>query len=381
MKVTHFIRKYSQLKASFIQNQILSHISYEPNIVYKIKTDKGGGFAKFDSGCIEALDLSKSESLSSRLKFKFIKLICTDDSMRISHFVKESDILHFHFGTDAGIYLPILKHIEKPKVVSFYGYDCSSFPKRFLGFGKYYLKRRVFKHADIVLAMSKDMEDDLLKLGCPKEKIRIHYHGVPLVKFYNEHLYQRPSEVVTFLIITGLTPKKGHLFLLSAFKIAYSINPNIKLIIVGSGITYTSIMDFINKNEMHGYVDMTDKTVYASEQHLNYFKSADVFIHPSITHKNADKEGIPGAIVEAMAAGLPVISTYHAGIPSIIKNEETGILVSENDIKALCDAIIRISSDRVLRQQIGICSQKQALEHLDILTREMYLENIYTALI
>ena len=75
---------------------------------------------------------------------------------------------------------------------------------------------------------------------------------------------------------------------------------------------------------MGKYVTWHGPTVYASEEHKKYLQNADVFVHPSVTDVNGDKEGIPGAIVEAMAAGLPVISTYHAGIPNIIKNNKTG---------------------------------------------------------
>jgi colanic acid/amylovoran biosynthesis glycosyltransferase len=381
LKVTHFVRKYSQLKASFIQNQILNHIRYEPQIVYRVKTEVGGGFSKFNSDSFEVLDLSQPEDFFSENKFKLIKLISSNASRKVNEFVKDADVLHFHFGTDAGIYLPLLKDVLKPKVVSFYGYDCSGFPQRFFGFGKYYLRKRVFRYADIILAMSKDMEDDLLKLGCPKEKIKVHYHGVPLIKFYNAHIYKQTSELTSYLIIAGLTPKKGHLFLLKAFRMAFRVNPKIRLTIVGSGATYTNIIDFIKRNEMQDYVCVIDKTIYASEQHINHLKSADVFIHPSITDKDADKEGIPGAIVEAMAAGLPVISTLHAGIPQIIEDGKSGILVPENDEDALCNAIIKLSSDCNLRQKIGIQGQAYALKELDLSKQETNLETIYNSLI
>lgn len=381
-KVIHFIRKSSQLKASFIQNQILNHVKYEPQVVYRIRTDVGGGFSELTNDKFDKLDLSKSETFFSKIKFKLTKLIDWNASKKISEFVKDADVLHFHFGTDAGIYLPLLKSISKPKVVSFYGYDCSSFPQRFWGLGKYYLRRRIFRHANIILAMSKDMEDDLLRLGCAKEKIKVHYHGVPLIKFYNQHLYQRAnSDLVSYLMITGLTPKKGHLFLLAAFRKAFSMNPKIKLTIVGSGVMYLSIVNFIKRHEMQDYVSVIDKIPYASEQHINYLKTADVFIHPSITNKDADKEGIPGAIVEAMAAGLPIISTFHAGIPEIIENGESGILVPENDIEALCNAILNVSADSTLRERIGTQGQKYALAQLDLLSQETNLENIYSSLI
>ncbi|WP_187774822.1 glycosyltransferase family 4 protein [Pedobacter sp. BS3] len=377
MKVIHFVRKSSQLKASFIQNQVVNHIAYTPGIVYKIKTDQGGGFSTFHNTGFKTLDLSGAGNFWGKIKFKLVKLITTREARKIREFVNDADILHFHYGTDAGIYLPLLRHIAKPKVVSFYGYDCSSFPQRLGGYGKYYLKQRVFKHADVVLAMSEDMKKDLLKLGCPEEKIKIHYHGIPLAKFYGRHNYDPSGKHVSYLIISSLTPKKGHLFLLEAFKKAQSINPAIQLTIVGSGLQWHDIMRFIKLNNMQRYVSVFGKIAYASQQHLTYLKQADVFIHPSIVHKNADKEGIPGAIVEAMAAGLPVISTFHAGIPYIIETGKTGLLVHENDVDALCQAILKTANDPGLRKNLGRQGQQYAMEHLDVSKKEQLLEAIY----
>ena len=75
-KVTHFIRKSTQLKASFIQNQILYHINYIPSIVYKnLSVKDDGGFADFNNKDIEILNLDNNSSIISKLKYKFIKLI------------------------------------------------------------------------------------------------------------------------------------------------------------------------------------------------------------------------------------------------------------------------------------------------------------------
>ena len=66
-------------------------------------------------------------------------------------------------------------------------------------------------------------------------------------------------------------------------------------------------------------------------------RKSDVFVQHSVTAKNGDQEGAPVAISEAMALGLPVISTKHSGIPCMIKNETTGFLVREHDKEALTE--------------------------------------------
>ena len=106
-----------------------------------------------------------------------------------------------------------------------------------------------------------------------------------------------------------------------------------------------------------------------------------MFIHPSVTDRKGYKEGIPGAIVEAMAAGLPVISTYHAGIPYIIKNHETGLLIREWDYEDLVKSILELTENLQLRKTLGQNGQDYALKYLNLSIKESELEKIYDNLI
>jgi len=381
-RVAHFIRKSSQLRASFIQNQILNHINYKPVIVYKYHSDKSdGGFAEFDNYSIPVLNLWNESGLFSRLLFRYFKKITSKDVKKIKMFLKEHDvnILHFHYGTDAGIYQSFLKKNRIPSVVSFYGYECSGFPKRFFGFGKYYLRHRVFPFISRVFAMSPDMKKDLLSIGCPESKIEVHYYGTDVQKFNINNNYS-DNEITKFLIISGLVPQKGHIFLIESFKRAFEKNKKIELYIYGDGMLKERILKIIYDHNMQ-YVKYKGKVIYGSEIHLKLLKEADVFVHPSVTDTNGDKEGIPGAIIEAMAAGLPVISTYHAGIPYVIEDKETGLLVKEWDYKALAESILLLANNTVLRKKIGENAKKYAIRNLDLFMKEMDLETIYNSMI
>ncbi|NLE06592.1 MAG: glycosyltransferase, partial [Crenarchaeota archaeon] len=85
------------------------------------------------------------------------------------------------------------------------------------------------------------------------------------------------------------------------------------------------------------FVGLVDK--YRVRELMN---KADCFVHHSITGKDGDKEGLPTVIMEALAMQLPVISTYHAGIPELIEHEKNGLLTEEKDIDALADMMYRI---------------------------------------
>lgn len=384
MRVLHFIRKNSQLKASFIFNQITNHIEFEAFISYRKKIEKkyDGGFVNLKNFSFPTLDLSEDENFYEKFIYKFNKSLSKRQKKLLIQFITKNkiDIIHLHYATDAFIFLPSLKNINIPKVVSVYGYDSSGFPKRFLGLGKWLLKNRTFRYATKVLAMSPDMKKDLILAGCPEDKIIVHYYGTDVKKFYQQHNYNNTKNC-KFLIISGLTPQKGHIFLLKAFQNALQKNQNITLTIAGEGPEKQKILSYIKEKKLEHKVTYIGSVIYGSAEHLDLFAKHDVFVHPSVTDVNGDKEGIPGAVVEAMASGLPVISTYHAGIPYIIENEKTGLLVNENDVEALKNAILKLAESPILREKLGIAGQKYALDNLDLFNKEIELEKIYKEVI
>jgi colanic acid/amylovoran biosynthesis glycosyltransferase len=380
--VSHFIRKSTQIKASFIQNQVVSHLRYTPNIIFRRESQQNdGGFGNMVVSDFQHLNLERKTNRTD-YRFKLFKLISSADVNKIEAHLEQHQtaIAHLHYGTDAGIYAPYLKKKKIPAVVSFYGYDCSSFPRRFGGMGKYYLQNRVFKYVDAVLAMSPDMKNDLIQIGCPEEKIIVHYYGTDVTEFQFDRDYPNKS-TLRFLIISGLEDKKNHYGIMDAIASANRLsNTPIHLDIVGDGYLKENILAHMeklqcDKIQFHGPV------VYNSAAHHQFMQKADVFIHPSITSEAGDKEGIPGAIVEAMASGLPVLSTYHAGIPHVIEHMSSGFLVGEKNHDELVRAILQLANDAGLREKLGRNAQKRAMTELNLKAKEAELENIYDGFI
>lgn len=380
LKVLHLIRKNSQLKASFILNQIQNHDHYQPVAAYYEERNNGfdGGFSNSKNLDFEIIPLNTRDGFLEKLQFKLLKQISLKAASQIKAIINEKQpkIVHLHYGTDAGLYLRHLKESGIPTVVSFYGYECSGFPKTAFGLGKWYLRMLVFKYCTFVFAMSEDMKKDLIALGCPEDKVIVHYYGTDVNHFYSERSHVDKKNL-DFLIISGFTPQKGHKYLIEAFGSAYKKNKNISLTIVGAGPLEQEIKNDIGRFELNDVVKTPGAVEYGSKDHLDLLNTHDVFIHPSITDTNGDKEGIPGSLVEAMAAGLPVISTFHAGIPYVMENGKEGLLVEEKNAQALSDAILRIASDLEMRKNLARSAQKRALMELDLKKNEKNLERIY----
>ena len=380
MKVTHFVRWLLPHTASFIRNQIFLHQRYSPSVVYAQK--KEGPF--FDE-IAERFDMfSPLSTTLDHFLYNKTRLLSGSGKKNLKKFLRnqKSEIYHLHYGVDCLIYSDVIRDMGVPSCVSFYGYDCTSFPERFFGLGKKLLVRYVFMNPSIkiVFAMSEDMRNDLLSLGCPESKIIVHYYGTDTSKFYQEH-ERKIKDTVDLLIISGLYKKKGHLFLLEALCcLSPDTMKRVHLHIVGEGPMRGLIERFIDEKKVSN-VTLHGSIVYGSDEHLNFLHKADIFVHPSVTSGNGDKEGIPGSIIEAMASGLPTISTYHAGIPSVIEDGRTGILVRESNIADLKLALESLISNHKLRSVIGAAGQKYAINQLDVQKKEEELEYFYDKII
>lgn len=379
-RVCHFVRRYLHFTATFVGSQVSNHIDYSPVVFYR----KHLPHSAFP--CPNPMHLPSGkgpEKIKTKLLYNYLRQITKKQEQYILNNLEQwnDTILHFHYGTDAGMYHNILKKAKQPKLVSFYGWDYSMFPSKYFGLGKKYLQTRVFPYCNKVTAMTEQMKESLVDLGCPEEKIIIHYHGIDAQKFFVARDYNT-SETVNLLMTSALEPKKGHLFLLKAIKECINNGfGNFRLHILNTGRCRKKVFSEIRKMNLNDNIVYHPQYVYGSAEHHEMLESADIFIQPSITDKQGNKEGIPGTMVEAMASGLPIIATRHAGIPEIIENEESGMLINENDIEAFASNIMLLANDKDLRQKLGTQAQKQAQNNLDIRKKQAELEKIYDSMI
>ncbi|MGI8603872.1 MAG: glycosyltransferase [Verrucomicrobiales bacterium] len=261
-------------------------------------------------------------------------------------------LVHAYYGHKAVKYLDMLKAWGGPLVVSFHGVDVVKFIDRQGYLGQL---REVFAHAKLILARSESLLDRLRELGCPEEKLRLNRTPIPLDQI--EFRLKKPPPNGEWRLIQAcrLIQKKGLYTVLAALPAVLEKFPNAKFILCGTGPEERKLAEEIKRGPLERNVVMPG---WMSQKDLiGAYHFAHVFLHPSEVTASGDQEGVPNSMLEAMAAGLPVVATRHGGIPEAITEGEDGFLVPERSPVALSDAIIRVLSDPALLRRLSMASQ------------------------
>jgi colanic acid/amylovoran biosynthesis glycosyltransferase len=259
---------------------------------------------------------------------------------------QEINLVHAHFGTNGVLIAPLCKQLDIPLVVTFHGFDISSAPLRWPAYRKQL--QALFDQIVYAIAISEEMVNRLVAIGCPKEKIRVSYLGVPIAEFpfIDRSAHAGP---LVFLHAGRLTAKKGVPDLVRSFEKAFPEKGEAELWLVGEGEEKEEVQKMIRANRL-SHVKLLGRL---SEEELQAARSkADVFVLNCRTDEAGTKEGLPISILEACCTGMPVISTRHAGIPEAIQQDRTGLLVNECDNLALSEALKKMS-DASLRHAMG----------------------------
>ena len=373
--VAHVTRAYLKPTEAFIHNQVTNLQRYRPIVVCHHRY--AGGFP-MDDGIVALEALPQPTRLADTVADRVVRTPLPMTKGAMARFVMERNakMLHFHFLVNARSYLALKERTRLPTVVSSYGYDVSSFPHRGAGMGRRYLAP-IFSKIDCFLAMSDQMRRDLVELGCPEERIRVHYHGIDVRRFAVPDRRYDNRRPILILSCGRLVPTKGHVFLVEALaKVRRRRTGPFRLVIVGEGPLRPTLEQTVHRLGLDDVVELVGHVPYRSPELPDHYRKANVFALPCISD-GQQREGLPGALVEAMASGLPIVSTRHGGIPEVVTDGNEGLLVPEGNIDELADALDAVLVDDGLRQRLGTAGARRAARELDVVPATAALEQIY----
>ncbi|MGA7440427.1 MAG: glycosyltransferase [Luteibacter sp.] len=244
-----------------------------------------------------------------------------------------------HFGPTGvlAVHLRALGLIEGPLYTVFHGYDLSQYSVLTRHATDY---PKLFAAGERMLPISTRWQHKLEAMGCAPEKIQVHRMGVDLDSFPFRQRTQdtlSPERTLRVLCVARLVEKKGVRYLCEAVAHAAERGVPIDLEIIGDGPLQGDLAAFVDQRGMSAHIHLRGRRDKPFVQAA--LRSADVFALPSVTAADGDQEGIPVSLMEAMAAGVPCLSTLHSGIPELIDDGRTGWLVPERDADALAEKL------------------------------------------
>ncbi|MCX9083029.1 MAG: glycosyltransferase [Candidatus Methanoperedens sp.] len=253
------------------------------------------------------------------------------------------ELIHAHFASMGNVSRRLSKILGLPYTLTAHAFDIYMYPD-------VDNLREVMENAHSVVTISDYNKNHLQgKIGI-MNRIDVIRCGIDINRF-SPRRRSMVNDGIKLLTVTRLVEKKGLEYLIRAIPIVIKEIPDCNLTIVGTGPLNDQLHQLVHDLKLEGYLQF--KGDQSDLELMHYYENAEMFILPCIIAQNGDRDGIPVAIMEAMAMELPVISTMVSGIPELVEDGISGILVSQKDEKAIADAIIKLHKDRKLRLEMG----------------------------
>lgn len=286
------------------------------------------------------------------------------------------DLVHAHFGTAAVYALPYVIRHDLPLAVTFHGIDVGDLfgPRRFLPLQWRYwaLSGKIFEHADLMLCDSIELQELLGELGAPLDKMQVHRLGVDLSKFKRADAERTVPRIT---LVGRLTPKKGFTYALRACARAFQAGCEAEVVVLGSGEQEAELRTLVRTHGIDAHVDFRGAVPH--DEVARVLARTDVMMTPSVVTRTHDRDSGIVVAKEASACEVPVIGTYHGGIPSIIDDGETGFLVPERNVDALAGRLITLLDHPDRRRAMGRAARAKMQADFDVFKQCQALETYY----
>lgn len=302
-------------------------------------------------------------------------------------FLKPSDydIVHCQFGiyalqgklpSDPGVLtLRSLGLLQGKLVVAFRGWDISWYVKE-QGDRVY---DELFEVADFFVTNCNFFRDRAIKIGCPSEKIVVNGSGLDCQKFTYKPRCFPDDGLIRLATIGRLVEKKGIEYGIRAVARLVRDYPNLEYKIIGDGWLRDELQQLIAEL---GVADKIELVGWQPQPEIiSILDRSHIFIAPCVTAKDGNQDAPVNTLKEAMAMGLPVVSTFHGGIPELVQDGVSGYLVPERDAEAIAEKLHFLITNPDLWQEMGWAGRKFVEQNYDMNRLNDELEQIYARLV
>jgi glycosyltransferase involved in cell wall biosynthesis len=219
-----------------------------------------------------------------------------------------------------------------------------------------HVDHKLMKSFDALVAVSESIASLMRRFGISENRIHMIGNGVDINRFRLPKTHSpncAAAEKITIGVVGRLIPIKGMEYAIRAFRDVHSRFPNTSLAIIGGGPLLSKLQSLASQ------MGLSENVTFLGERHdmPEVYASMDVFVLPSLD------EGTSMAILEAMAAGKPIVATDVGGTPLVVRHEQNGLLVQPKNVEALSTAILRLLEEPGLSMRLAANGMRYVEEH------------------
>jgi colanic acid/amylovoran biosynthesis glycosyltransferase len=326
------------------------------------------GATRVDSPLARETDIIAYPGESDRLAFLRLRLTGESPRLRRLLAVARPTLVHAHFAGDGWLISDAARHQRVPLVVTTHGHDVTRQPDSGGLKGVRYRRNlgSVFDRAALIIAVSEVIRDRAIARGAPASRVRVHYTGVPVPASAPA---VSPSWDVCF--VGRFVDKKGVDDLVAALGALGPARP--RALFIGDG----PLRPAAQAQARSLGIDATFAGSLPPAEVSSKLAASRLLAAPSRTAADGDTEGLPTTVLEAGALGIPVVSTFHSGIPEAVIDGTTGLLGAEREVTALSRNIYRLLSDEPLRARLGRAARAHVAGNFNLAVQSRRLEALY----
>lgn len=297
------------------------------------------------------------------------------NKIRSSH----PQVVHAHFEESGLAAVPVTEQLDVPLITTFHGYDVTARP---LNTGVHSILQHVYGHqrrrlqkvGTVFVAVSNFIRERLIERGYPESRIAVVPIGVDVDYFCPGPRSEVKSGPPSVLFVGRLVEKKGLTYLLKAMVEVNQMFPDARLIVIGDGPLHGELCEQAMDLELNIQI----RGSCSPEVVRDEMAKASVLVAPSVTAASGDSDGLPIVVCEAQAMGLPVVGSWHAGIPEVIHDGVDGFIVPEKGVEQMAKAICLILKNPKLRRTMSLAARQNACLYFNVKRQTAELETIYS---